>query len=123
MLPPFRLGMGGVVGSGKQYISWIALDDVLGIMHHALNTATLGGPVNVVTPQPVTNSDFTKTLGKVLGRPTMIPMPAFAARLAFGEMADALLLASTRVVPVRLQASGYAFQEPELEGALRHLLD
>ncbi len=123
MLPPFRLAMGGVVGSGKQYISWIALDDVLGVMHHALSTETLGGPVNVVAPQPVTNYEFTKTLGKVLGRPTVMPMPAFAARLAFGEMADALLLASTRVVPVRLQASGYTFQYPELEGALRHLLD
>ena len=123
MLPPFRLGMGGVVGSGKQYISWIALDDVLGVMQYALNTETLGSPVNVVAPQPVTNYDFTKTLGKVLGRPTMMPMPAFAARLAFGEMADALLLASTRVVPARLQASDYTFQYPELEGALRHLLD
>ncbi len=122
MLPPFRLGMGGVVGSGKQYISWIALDDVLGTMQHALLTETLDGPVNVVAPQPVTNHDFTKTLGKVLGRPTVVPLPAFAARLAFGEMADALLLASTRVVPARLQASGYTFQYPELEGALRHLL-
>jgi uncharacterized protein (TIGR01777 family) len=122
MLPPFRLGMGGVVGAGKQYISWIALDDVLGVMHHALSTETLAGPVNVVAPQPVTNYEFTKTLGKVLGRPTVLPMPAFAARLAFGEMADALLLASTRVVPARLQASGYTFQYPELEGALRHLL-
>src|SRR5215831_10462571 len=123
MLPPFRLGMGGVVGSGKQYISWIALDDVLGVMHHALRTETLGGPVNVVAPEPVTNYEFTKTLGTVLGRPTVMPMPAFAARLAFGEMADALLLASTRVVPARIQASDYTFQYPELEGALRHLLD
>ena len=122
MLPPFRLGMGGVVGSGKQYISWIALDDVLGAMHHALSTESLDGPVNGVAPQSVTNYEFTKTLGKVLGRPTVVPLPAFAARLAFGEMADALLLASTRVVPARLQASGYTFQYPELEGALRHLL-
>jgi len=122
MLPPFRRGMGGVVGSGQQYISWIALDDVLGAMHHVLSTETLHGPVNVVAPQPVTNHAFTKTLGKVLGRPTVLPLPAFAARLAFGEMAEALLLASTRVVPVRLQASGYPFQYPELEGALRHLL-
>src|SRR5262245_24165437 len=122
MLPPFRRGMGGVVGSGKQYISWIALDDVLGAIHHALSTETLNGPVNVVAPHPVTNHDFTKTLGNVLGRPTVVPLPAFAARLAFGELADALLLASTRVVPVRLQASGYTFQYPELEGALRHLL-
>jgi uncharacterized protein len=123
MLPPFRRGMGGVVGSGKQYISWIALDDVLGAIHHALSAETLNGPVNVVAPHPVTNHDFTKTLGNVLGRPTVVPLPAFAARLAFGELADALLLASTRVVPARLQASGYTFQYPELEGALRHLLD
>jgi uncharacterized protein (TIGR01777 family) len=122
MLPPFRLGMGGVVGSGKQYISWVALDDVLGAMHHTLLTETLSGAVNAVAPQPVTNYEFTKTLGHVLGRPTVVPMPAFAARLAFGEMADALLLASTRVVPARLQASGYTFQYPELAGALRHLL-
>src|SRR5205085_5335813 len=102
---------------------WIVLDDVLGVMHHALSTATLDGPVNVVAPQPVTNYEFTKTLGKVLGRPTVMPMPAFAARLVFGEMADALLLASTRVVPAHLQASGYTFQYPELESALRRLLD
>ena len=77
MLPPFRRGMGGVVGSGKQYISWITLDDVLGAIHHALSTETLDGPVNVVAPQPVTNHDFTKTLGTVLGRPTVVPLPAF----------------------------------------------
>jgi NAD dependent epimerase/dehydratase family enzyme len=114
--------MGGVVGSGKQYISWVALDEVLRIIEYALSTETLDGPVNVVTPQPVTNYEFTQTLGKVLRRPTWVPLPAFAARLMFGEMADALLLASTRVVPARLQASGYTFQYPELEGALRHLL-
>lgn len=122
MLLPFRLGMGGVVGSGKQYISWVALDDVLGAVQHALSTETLDGPVNVVAPQPVTNYEFTQTLGKVLGRPTWVPLPAFAARLMFGEMADALLLASTRVMPARLQDAGYTFQYPELEGALRHLL-
>ena len=122
MLPPFRLGMGGVVGSGKQYISWIVLDDVLGTMHHALITETLDGPVNVVAPQPVTNHDFTKTLGKVLGRPTVVPLPAFAARLAFGEMAEALLLASTRVEPKCLLATGYTFGHPELDGALRQVL-
>ena len=122
MLTPFRLGLGGVVGTGKQYMSWIALDDVLGAIQHALSTEDLQGPVNVVAPQAVTNQAFTTTLGKVLGRPTVVPLPAFAARLAFGEMADALLLASTRVVPARLQASGYTFQYPELEGALRHLL-
>jgi hypothetical protein len=122
MLTPFRLGVGGVIGSGQQYMSWVALDDVLGAIHHALLTETLHGPVNVVAPQPVTNQEFTKTLGTILGRPTVVPLPAFVARLAFGEMADALLLASTRVVPERLLASGYAFRSPALDGALRHLL-
>jgi uncharacterized protein (TIGR01777 family) len=122
MLTPFRLGLGGVIGDGPQYMSWIALDDVLGAMHHALITETLHGPVNGVAPQPVTNQEFTTTLGQVLRRPTRLPLPAFVARLIFGEMADALLLASTRVAPVRLQASGYTFQYPALEEALRHLL-
>ena len=122
MLTPFRLGLGGVVGTGQQYMSWIALDDVLGAIHHALSTEALQGPVNVVAPQAVTNQAFTTTLGKVLRRPTRLPLPAFAARLLFGEMADALLLASTRVVPARLVASGYTFRYPELEAALRHLL-
>jgi uncharacterized protein len=122
MLTPFRLGIGGVVGTGKQYMSWIALDDVLGVIQHALSTEALQGPVNVVAPQAVTNREFTTTLGKVLRRPTRLPLPAFAARLLFGEMADALLLASTRVAPVRLVASGYTFQYPELEAALQHLL-
>src|SRR5712691_2430939 len=122
MLTPFRFGLGGVIGDGQQYMSWIALDDVLGTMHHALITETLHGPVNGVAPQPVTNQEFTTTLGQVLRRPTRFPLPAFVARLIFGEMADALLLASTRVAPVRLQASGYTFQYPALEEALRHLL-
>ena len=122
LLTPFRLGLGGVVGAGKQYMSWVALDDVLGVVQYALSTEALQGPVNVVAPQAVTNREFTATLGQVLRRPTRLPLPAFAARLLFGEMADALLLASTRVVPARLVASGYAFQYPELRTALRHLL-
>ena len=122
MLTPFRLGLGGVVGTGKQYMSWIALDDVLGAIQHALSPEALQGPVNVVAPQAVTNREFTTTLGKVLRRPTRIPLPAFAARLLFGEMADALLLASTRVVPGRLVASGYKFHYPALAEALQHLL-
>lgn len=122
MLFPFKLGAGGIIGSGQQYMSWIGLDDIIGAIHHALMTDALQGPVNVVAPHPVTNRDFTKTLGRVLGRPTLFPMPAFAARLAFGEMADALLLASTRVEPARLMAANYAFRHPDLEGALRHLL-
>lgn len=122
MLLPFKLCAGGVVGSGRQFMSWIAIDDVIGAIHHALITESLSGPVNAVSPNPATNRDFTKTLGSVLGRPTIIPMPAFAARLAFGEMGDELLLASTRVVPERLSASGYQFRFPELNAALRHLL-
>jgi uncharacterized protein len=122
MLPPFRLGLGGVLGSGQQYMSWIALDDVVGVIQHALVTEALQGPTNAVAPRAVTNQEFTKTLGKVLGRPTAIPLPAFAARLMFGEMADELLLASARVQPTKLLASGYQFRYPELEAALQHVL-
>jgi hypothetical protein len=122
MLLPFRLGVGGKIGSGRQYMSWIGIDDVVGVIHYALTTDELRGPVNAVAPNPVTNREFTKTLGRVLSRPTIFPMPAFAARLAFGEMADELLLASTRVKPARLQNSGYYFHHPRLEDALRHLL-
>jgi uncharacterized protein (TIGR01777 family) len=123
LLTPFRLGVGGRLGSGKQFMSWIAIDDVAAAILHAMGTETLRGPVNAVAPQPVTNRDFTNTLGRVLGRPTVFPMPAFAARLAFGEMADELLLASQRVEPAKLLASGYQFRFPELEAALRHLLE
>jgi hypothetical protein len=122
MLLPFRLGAGGVVGPGKQWWSWVALDDAVGAIQHALVTPALAGPVNVAAPNPVMNAEFTSTLGRVLARPTLFPVPEFAARLAFGEMADALLLASARVVPERLQQTGYVFRHPELEGALRHLL-
>lgn len=122
MLLPFKLGLGGRLGTGKQYMSWIAIDDLLGIMQHALATESLRGPVNGVAPRPVTNLEFTKTLGRVLSRPTIFPMPAFAARLVFGEVADEILLGSQRVEPARLAASGYKFRHPELEGALRHLL-
>jgi len=122
MLTPFKLGAGGVIGSGSQYMSWIALDDVASAIHAALTQDSLRGPVNAVAPNAITNRDFTRTLGRVLSRPTLFPMPAFAARLALGEMADALLLASARVVPVRLLESGFSFRYPDLEGALRHLL-
>lgn len=122
MLWPFRLGAGGVVGSGKQYWSWIALDDVVGVILHALAHETLQGPVNAVSPTPVTNREFTTALGKVLKRPTFFPLPAFVARAVLGEMADALLLASTRAVPKKLQESGYVFRYPELAEALRHLV-
>ncbi len=122
MLLPFKMGAGGRLGSGAQFMSWIAIDDTIGAIHHAIVTEPLQGPVNGVAPTPVSNAEFTRTLGRVLSRPAIAPMPAFAARLAFGEMADALLLASQRVMPTRLQASGYKFRYPELEGALRHLL-
>jgi len=122
MLLPFRLGAGGVVGGGRQYMSWITIDDAVGAIHHALITPALEGPVNAVAPTPVTNREFTRALGRVLRRPTIFPMPAVVARLAFGEMADELLLASARVVPRKLRESGYAFREPDLETALRHLL-
>ena len=102
MLLPFKLGAGGKIGSGQQHLSWIALDDAVGAICHALTDSNLSGPVNAVAPNPATNLEFTKTLGKVLSRPTLFPMPAFAARLAFGEMAEALLLAGARVEPGRL---------------------
>jgi hypothetical protein len=122
MLLPFKLGIGGRVGSGRQYLSWIAIDDVVGAIGHAILSDTLRGPVNAVAPRAVTNQEFTKTLGRVLWRPTLFPLPTFAAHLALGEMADNLLLASTRVEPARLLAGGYEFLFPELEGALRHVL-
>jgi uncharacterized protein (TIGR01777 family) len=122
MLTPFKLGVGGKVGSGKQYWSWISLDDAVGVTLHALTSDHLRGPVNAAAPGAVTNLQFTKTLGKVLHRPTIFPMPAFAARLALGEMADELLLSSTRVAPQKLMNTGYAFRHTELEGALRGLL-
>ncbi len=122
MLLPFKLGVGGRIGSGRQFMSWIAIDDSVGAIHHAIVTESLQGPVNAVTPTPVTNAEYTRTLARVLSRPAVAPMPAFAARIAFGEMADALLLASQRVMPTRLQETGYRFKHPELDGALRHLL-
>jgi hypothetical protein len=122
MLLPFKLGIGGRVGSGRQYMSWIAIDDVVGAISHAILTEALHGPVNAVAPHPVTNREFTKTLGGVLGRPTIFPLPVFAARRVLGEMADELLLASTRVNPSRLLSTSYEFCFPELEGALRYVL-
>jgi uncharacterized protein (TIGR01777 family) len=123
ILPPFRLGAGGRLGSGRQYWSWIAIDDLVGVLEHALDCESLSGPVNAVAPHPVTNLEFTKILGKVLRRPTLFPFPAPLARLLLGEMADALLLASTRVSSRRLEESGFAFQFSQLEPALRALLE
>ena len=122
MMTPFKIGMGGKIGSGTQYMSWIAMDDVTSAIYHTLITESLKGPVNVTAPNPVTNKEFTNTLGEVLKRPAVVPIPAFAAKLAFGEMANDLLLASTNVAPKRLSDSGYEFQYPKLEPALKHVL-
>lgn len=122
MLPPFRMGIGGKIGSGRQWMSWIALDDVVKGLDYLLLQESISGPVNFVAPNPVTNATFAGALGRVLGRPTFLPVPSFGARLAFGEMADALLLASQKVQPKRLNDSGFSFQYPNLADALSHIL-
>lgn len=122
MLPPFQWGLGGVMGDGKAYMSWIALEDLLHIIQSALDLDTLRGPVNAVAPNPVTNREFTKALGRTLHRPTLFPLPAFAVRMMFGEMGREMLLASTRVMPQRLKEAGFSFRYPSIEGALGHVL-
>ena len=122
MLPPFRAGVGGRLGSGAQYVSWISLDDVLGAIHHCLFETSLTGAVNAVAPAAATNAELTAALGRVLGRPTAIPVPATVVRAMLGEMADALLLASTRVVPQRLLETGCEFRDANLDTALRSTL-
>jgi uncharacterized protein (TIGR01777 family) len=122
MLLPFRMGVGGNMGNGRQWFSWVDVQDVVGAIQHVLKTESLRGPVNLVSPNPVTNAEFTKTLASVLSRPAVFPMPAFAARLAFGQMADELLLASQRIEPAKLIASGYVFQKPDLRKALQNIL-
>jgi uncharacterized protein (TIGR01777 family) len=122
MLPPFRAGAGGPLGSGRQWVSWISVDDAVGAVHHALFTEQLSGPVNAVAPEPVTSRTFATTLGRVLHRPAILPAPAAGLRLLFGEMADTALLSSQRVSSARLLASGYSFRHARLESALRHVL-
>ncbi len=122
LLTPFKLGVGGVLGGGRQYMSWIGLDDLVYAVHHAIFTETLSGPVLAVSPTAPTNREFTKTLGRVLWRPTIVPMPAFAMRMAFGEVADAALLASQRCAPTKLLGSGFQFTHPELEQTVRWTL-
>jgi uncharacterized protein (TIGR01777 family) len=123
MLPAFTLGLGGRLGSGRQWFPWIALDDVVGAMHLALFRPTLEGPVNLVAPGQVRNAEFTRAMGRVLRRPTVFPVPRPALRLALGaEQADEMLLSSVRVVPEVLQREGYAFRYPSIEGALGHAL-
>ena len=122
MLPAFRMGFGGKIGNGRQYMSWIALEDLAGIIEYALQNDSLHGPVNAVSPNPVSNRIFAKTLGRVLARPSGCTLPRYAARIVFGEMADALLLASARVVPSLLTRLGYPFRFSTLESALRNAL-
>jgi uncharacterized protein (TIGR01777 family) len=122
MLPLFRLGLGGKLGSGRQYFSWIALEDLVAVVQRALDDDGLAGPCNATAPRPVTNAELTRALGRALRRPTALAVPALALRCLLGEMADGLLLSSTRVMPERLQRAGFEFRFPELEAALRHAL-
>jgi uncharacterized protein (TIGR01777 family) len=121
MLPPFRFGVGGKLGSGCQYIAWIALEDLLEIISVALHDPAIHGPVNTVAPNPVTNLEFTKALGRALNRPTVFAVPAFAIRMMFGEMGEQVLLASSRAVPKKLTAAGYRFLRPDLEQTFHHI--
>lgn len=122
MLPAFRFGVAGRLGDGRAYWSWITLDDLIAAIQHALATESLQGPANAVTPNPITNATLTRTLGSVLRRPAVLPVPRFAVELLFGEMGREAMLASFRVKPSRLLATGFKFRFPELEPALRHLL-
>jgi uncharacterized protein len=123
MLPAFKLGLAGKIGSGRQYMSWIDADDLVSVILFALDHDALRGPVNAVSPNPVTNKVLTSALGKILHRPTLFPLPAFAVHLVLGEMGTATLLASQRAEPARLHAAGFAFRYPDLDGALRHILN
>ncbi len=122
MLTPFKMGLGGPIGSGHQFWPWIGIDDVVGIVHFILENEESEGPLNLVSPQEIRCTDFARTLGRALGRPAVLPMPAFAARLALGEMAEALLLASARVRPQALEKAGYKYLTPTLEEAIRAAL-
>jgi len=123
MLLPFKLGLGGRIGSGEQWWSWVSIDDEVGAILHLIDTSTQRGAVNLTAPNPATNEEFTRTLNRVLRRPTLLPTPTFALKAMFGkEAVDEMFLGGQRVMPARLQADGYAFRHPDLEGALRHLL-
>jgi len=116
------MGLGGRLGSGRQWSSWVSVDDVVGAIHHVLNHDTLQGAVNTVSPNPMTNAEFTSTLASVLHRPAIFPMPAFAVKLIFGEMGEELFLGSLRVEPAKLAATGYKFKQPDLKNALKDIL-
>lgn len=121
-LTPARLGLGGIIGSGRQYISWISLDDMVGAIEHLLFCRTISGPVNVAAPEPVRNGEFVRTLAGTLGRPALFTVPAVVTRMAFGQMGREVLLSSTRVSSKKLVDSGYRFRHGSLDGALRYLL-
>lgn len=121
MLTPFKFGVGGVIGSGDQYWSWISIEDIARIFQFAVEDESVSGPVNGTAPQPVTNREFTKTLGKVISRPTVLPLPGFAAKIVLGEMAEALILASSRVLPEQADKHEFKFSHPDLEQALQSL--
>jgi uncharacterized protein (TIGR01777 family) len=122
MLTPFKMGVGGRIGNGRQWMSWIDVEDMVGAIHHILKSDLLQGPVNMVAPKPVTNAEFTRTLASVLSRPAIFPMPAFVVKLAFGEMGETVLLGSQRVEPMQLVASGYPFRFSDLRASLENIL-
>ncbi len=122
MLTPFKLGLGGRVGNGHQWMSWIDIEDMIGAIHHILKADLLQGPVNMVAPKPVTNAEFTKTLASVLSRPAVFPLPEFVVKTAFGEMGETVLLGSQRVEPARLVSTGYPFRFKELRESLKNVL-
>lgn len=122
MLTPFKMGVGGRIGDGRQWMSWIDVQDMVGAIHHILKTDLLQGPVNMVAPKPVTNAEFTGTLASVLSRPAIFPVPAFVVKLAFGEMGETVLLGSQRVEPSQLVASGYPFRFRDLRASLENVL-
>lgn len=122
MMLPFKFGAGGRIGSGRQWMSWVTLEDVIGILRFAIESVAVRGAINIVAPQPVRNAEFTKVLAKAMRRPALFPAPAFALRLALGEMADALLLSSQRVAPRQLEIAGYRFLHLDLPAALSAIL-
>ena len=122
MIPPFKMGLGGPIGNGKQWMSWIHMEDLIGIIRYAIDNETISGAVNGTAPEPVTNKAFSSTLGKALKRPAFFPMPAFVVKLMFGQMGEELLLAGQRVIPDKISKAGYAFKYADLDGALREVV-
>ena len=122
MLPPFKMALGGPIGNGKQWMSWIHMDDIVGLIRYAIEHEAISGAINGTAPEPVTNKEFSKTLGKVLKRPAIFPMPAYLVKLLFGQMGEELLLSGQRVVPEKVSQAGYQFKYANLESALRDIV-